>query len=51
MKLKEILTARNMDGKIYISDIDKFLKYKVPMKEVVEIRDSLMEIVTYGKDN
>lgn len=49
MEFKDVLAHRNVDNKIYICDVSRWLKDKVPLKTVREVRDKIMEI--YGQDN
>ena len=45
MELKEVLKSRNVENKIYVSDVYRWLNEKVDIREACEIRDKLMEIL------
>lgn len=42
--LSEVLKHRNVDGKMYLCDVDRWLGGKVSLGDCEEIRDKLMEI-------
>lgn len=44
MTFKDILNNYNVDGKIYVGDVRKLLKWNVSFKEAEEIRDQLQEL-------
>jgi hypothetical protein len=50
MTISELLNNRNVNGDIYLSDVDKWLGHEAPIEKVRELRDKLMELIN-GKDN
>ena len=49
--LEYLLSSRNVDNKIYLCDIDRWLGKKIDTKDRLEIRDKLMELQgEYGQD-
>ena len=45
MTISEVLENRNIDGEIYLSDVDIWLEHKIPMQKVWQLRDKLMELI------
>ena len=49
MTLEELLSHRNVEGSVYLCDIDRWLKVKLDFKDKVEIARKLTEL--YSKEN
>ena len=44
LSINSVINGMNVDGKVYLSDVDEWTNYSLPMNKVRDLRDKLTEM-------